>query len=342
MSRESKKGTSPSAGTPSSSSSSTRGRSSARQQTARSSRGATSSASSAASTPAPAPSRMSRRRSLDPYARPPPPANDPSDDREQEERPVTESVPEEPAEEVAEVPMQEEVAQQEEEEPAEQPPNDDTNFELVVVQQPEIGAEAGMDKVTLGRLPIVPAPVVQVFVRNADGQQVDTELPYLFCSCSLRQEDGINPVELAQPAAESGAEGGEQEEFSALIGNLVRNAHRVPDLEGNPGSFFVFEDMSVRTTGRFTLEFRLGEARPKSPKLAAAISSPFNVVPWQEYPGRPAADTVTDLSRHLHEHGVPMYIPPLVLGSGLEPPPAGSNPFPADMAPPNMALATPP
>lgn len=88
----------------------------------------------------------------------------------------------------------------------------------------------------------------------------DTELPYLFCSCSLRQEDGINPVELAQPAADSGAEGGEQEEFSALIGNLVRNAHRVPDLEGNPSSYFVFEDMSVRTTGRFTLEFRLGEA----------------------------------------------------------------------------------
>lgn len=64
-------------------------------------------------------------------------------------------------------------------------------------------------------------------------------------------------MELAQPAD---AAANDSEEFSALIGNLVRNAHRVPDLDGNPGSFFVFEDMSVRTTGKFTLEFRLGEA----------------------------------------------------------------------------------
>ncbi|GAA5909361.1 hypothetical protein JCM5296_007016 [Sporobolomyces johnsonii] len=199
-------------------------------------------------------------------------------------------------------------------------------FELVVLQQPEIGAEAGIGMVTLGRLPIVPAPVVQVILQDQAGDQSDVELPYLFCSCSLREEDGAAPVEIAHPP-ESDDETGE--EFSALIGNLVRNPHRVQDLDGNPASVFVFEDVSVRTKGKYRLEFRLGEARrPKSPKLAAVVSEPFDVVDWKDYPGRPAADTVTELSMHLHNQGVPMYIPPLVLHQPSDnPPPAGSNPF---------------
>lgn len=48
--------------------------------------------------------------------------------------------------------------------------------------------------------------------------------------------------------------------MSALIGNLVRNPHRVPDLRGDIVSVFVFDDMSVRMQGKFTLEFTLGEA----------------------------------------------------------------------------------
>jgi hypothetical protein len=80
------------------------------------------------------------------------------------------------------------------------------------------------------------------------------DLPFLFCSCSLRHADGVTPVELA---AEPDAEGAD---FSALIGSLVRNAQKVTDLDGNPMTVFVFEDMSVRGVGKYTLEFRLGEA----------------------------------------------------------------------------------
>lgn len=172
-----------------------------------------------------------------------------------------------------------------------------------MVQQPEIGAEAGMDKVTLGRVrrssPSLAVALADLLLRYSyplfqlrlckssfatlkesrcesavpdslsSRQRTqfrqfalyrDAELPYLFCSCSLREEDGSTAVELSQPAATADRNDGVEEEFSALIGNLVRNSHRVPDLDGNTGSFFVFEDMSVRTTGRYTLEFRLGEA----------------------------------------------------------------------------------
>lgn len=164
----------------------------------------------------------------------------------------------------------------------------------MIRQQPEIGASAGLERITLGRvsspswlvscceplsdpldsspsqLPIVPAPVIQVIMLDSDGEEVyekllndplapianpqalrrDVELPYLFCSCSLRQEDGISAVEIARPEGESGS-------YSALLGGLVRNVHRVKDLEdGKEVNYFVFEDMSVRVNGTFTLEFR--------------------------------------------------------------------------------------
>ncbi|GAA5820640.1 hypothetical protein JCM3770_003563 [Rhodotorula araucariae] len=209
----------------------------------------------------------------------------------------------------------------------------DRTFELVVLQQPRIGAEAGLGKNTLGRLPIVPAPVVEVIVNDRSGERTDVELPYLFCSCSLRQEDGISPVEVAPPAGQG--DDGVAEEFSALIGQLVRNPRRVEDLDGAQRSVFVFEDVSVRTKGSYRLEFRLGEARrPKSPKLAAVFSETFDVVDWQDYPGRPPSEVVTDLSMHLHQQGVPMYIPPLLLTQPgeLAPPPPSSNPFPANFS----------
>ncbi|GAA5915007.1 hypothetical protein JCM8208_005029 [Rhodotorula glutinis] len=273
--------------------------------------------------------RSSRRASLDPY---------PSADAQRQDSPETvrrvsrvervreEEVVEEPSREGGEEAWTGEAAAVEGE----------RSFELVVLQQPQIGAQAGLGKNTLGRLPIVPAPVVEVIVNDPSGQRTDVELPYLFCSCSLRQEDGVSPVEIAAPAgAQASTEDGVAEEFSALIGQLVRTPRRVEDLEGGQKSVFVFEDVSVRTKGTYKLEFRLGEARrPKSPKLAAVVSSKFDVVDWQNYPGRPPSEVVTELSMHLHQQGVPMYIPPLLLSQPgeLAPPPPSSNPFPVNFS----------
>lgn len=80
----------------------------------------------------------------------------------------------------------------------------------------------------------------------------------MFCSCSLKQEDGVSAVESLNQ--KSGTSAAVNEEFSELIGGLVRNVRQVTSLDGEPASYFVFEDLSVRRTGRFTLEFRLGEA----------------------------------------------------------------------------------
>lgn len=81
----------------------------------------------------------------------------------------------------------------------------------------------------------------------------DMPLPYLFCSCALRHADGESTVDLAPPTNDGPV-------LSALVGSLVSNAHKVTDLNGDPCTLFVFQDMSVRGVGTYTLEFRLGEA----------------------------------------------------------------------------------
>ncbi|KAK4047398.1 hypothetical protein OIV83_005445 [Microbotryomycetes sp. JL201] len=199
-------------------------------------------------------------------------------------------------------------------------------FELEVVQQPEVGAEAGSDSISVGRLPIVPAPIVRLRVRDPEGHEIDDgETPYMFCSCSLKREWRMHA---GNPSTTEDLEA--KAELSALIGSTVRTSHQVMDLDGAPASYYVFDDVSVRTTGTFRLEFTLAEARrPKSPKLAAAVSEPFEVVPRQFYPGRPADGILTPLSRHLYDQGIPLYLPPLVLNP-IGPPPPSSNPFPPD------------
>lgn len=92
----------------------------------------------------------------------------------------------------------------------------------------------------------------------------------------MREEDGVSAVETIQPpperrpAAEAAAASASasasandneaEEEWSALVGQLVRNPRRIEDLDGVQRSVFVFEDVSVRTQGTYRLEFMLGEA----------------------------------------------------------------------------------
>ncbi|GAA6013962.1 hypothetical protein JCM11491_003470 [Sporobolomyces phaffii] len=279
--------------------------------------------------------RTSRRASLDPYPAQTDPVSERSRRSTRSRARSTQPEPDRPVERAIDE-MEEQATPDAPEASAADAPTATMNgkhFELVILQQPEIGAEAGLGKVTLGRLPIIPAPVVQVVVKDDSGEILDVELPYLFCACSLRDADGTTAVNVA-PSASTSRENGE---MSALIGNSVRNPHRVRDLNGNTVSVFVFEDVSVRMQGSFTLEFSLGEARQaQSLKLASITSEPFDVVEWKNYPGRPAEDTVPELSMHLHKQGVPMYIPPLVMTApASSPPPPSTNPFPLDHTAPS-------
>lgn len=166
----------------------------------------------------------------------------------------------------------------------------------------------------------------------------------MFCSALLREQDGVSTVETIHPRAEPAAEAAAastndneaEEEWSALVGQLVRNPRRIEDLEGRQRSVFVFEDVAVRTQGTYRLEFMLGEARrPHSPRLAANVSDPFDVVAWEDYPGLSRSEIVPEFSMHLHEQGIPIWMPPLhTTRAGDHEPAAGGT---ADVTPSNRS-----
>lgn len=205
------------------------------------------------------------------------------------------------------------------------PAGESYTFSLVILQQPSVGAAAGLELQAMGRLPVVPASVIQLIAKDKNGAIADVELPYLFCSCALLrrhpEDSGTSPISeislSTHPDASSPKdfEPGQlidvsPDHLSPLIGRLVCTPYQTTNLQGEKMSVFVFDDLSIREEGRYSLEFRLGEARPQSPRLAAVISDDFDVVAWEDYPGLDTAEIVTPLTRHLHQ-SIPIYLPPL-------------------------------
>lgn len=77
----------------------------------------------------------------------------------------------------------------------------------------------------------------------------------------------------------------------SLMGAVVSNAYQLTDHEGQPGIFFVFQDLSVRVEGRFTLKFmfiNLSEGDPLTMStnvLNSVFSIPFTVYSAKNFPG---------------------------------------------------------
>ncbi|CAE6470197.1 unnamed protein product [Rhizoctonia solani] len=86
-----------------------------------------------------------------------------------------------------------------------------------------------------------------------------------------------------------------------LVGPLSANASRLVDAENQPGIFFLFQDLSVRTEGTFRLRMRLMNvgAHPapnahathvtttSAPILAQTFTEPFTVYSAKRFPGVP-------------------------------------------------------
>ncbi|KAG8714258.1 hypothetical protein FRC08_012157 [Ceratobasidium sp. 394] len=86
-----------------------------------------------------------------------------------------------------------------------------------------------------------------------------------------------------------------------LVGPLSANASRLVDAEDQPGIFFLFQDLSVRTEGTFRLRMRLMNvgAHPapnahathvtttSAPVLAQTFTQPFTVYSAKRFPGVP-------------------------------------------------------
>ena len=92
-----------------------------------------------------------------------------------------------------------------------------------------------------------------------------------------------------------------------LIGTKVNSAVLMNDLDGKPGLFFVFHDLSIRIEGVFRLKFSLIDVEgsqglvQKSHVAASVFSEPFTVFTPKAFPGM--SDS-SDLSKAFAAQGL--------------------------------------
>jgi hypothetical protein len=125
------------------------------------------------------------------------------------------------------------------------------------------------------RRPIVPAPILQLFVTDREGHDVDPEafdvtfLVVLCDSCLQTGEPATsasnnskmgNSVPVSQVVVFSSSDDNKNPRTSRLknlVGSSVVSANKLYDLDDKLGIFFIFHDISLRTEGTFRLKFSL-------------------------------------------------------------------------------------
>lgn len=118
-----------------------------------------------------------------------------------------------------------------------------------------------------------------------------------FCGTSA----GAIPSFSARTAFDSPARPtGEMAYTRNLIGALAQSGSKLKGLDGQPGVFFIFHDLSVRTEGIFCLQFtlvllgnHLHSADQSADILASTFSEPFQVYSAKKFPGMLGPTTLT-------------------------------------------------
>ncbi|GAA93467.1 uncharacterized protein L969DRAFT_93439 [Mixia osmundae IAM 14324] len=177
-------------------------------------------------------------------------------------------------------------------------------YELVLIQEPRRGAAIGIRRSSQSRVPILPTPILRLYVRE-DGErlpitEVIDELQYVICHCALLDADNDEePIDLAIDPMSN-------QPRRMLLGQTVSTAQLAEAVDGEQGAFFVFFDLAILLPGRYRLRFALGQALPNSAALAQTITDAFEVGSLAEYPGQEGM--TTELDRHLARQGVTTYV----------------------------------
>jgi hypothetical protein len=100
---------------------------------------------------------------------------------------------------------------------------------------------------------------------NGSCLRSDPDLGFFIAHLALYSADGRQELDAAQPA-----QGRHFPPDRLLYGTIVSSPHFLRNLHNRPGVFFIFPDVSVHRTGRYTLRLllaRLSEPRhvPFSP-----------------------------------------------------------------------------
>ncbi|KAI8873080.1 hypothetical protein GQ42DRAFT_112418, partial [Ramicandelaber brevisporus] len=179
-------------------------------------------------------------------------------------------------------------------------------YRLEVVQQPLRARMCGFGD--RDRRPITPQPIVKLHVYDRDHNSVDPleiDTTLMICQAQLLGTDGIAPLQVVQqpnispdalPPASMAISNqlGIRFDYAAharnLIGSTVTMAVKARDTDDNWGIFFVFQDISVRAEGEYTLHFTVIHgmhmmSRSPTPVIARITSNVFTVFSAKKFPG---------------------------------------------------------
>ncbi|KAI8056535.1 velvet factor-domain-containing protein [Gilbertella persicaria] len=183
-------------------------------------------------------------------------------------------------------------------------------YKLIVIQHPIRARCCGFGE--KDRRPIDPPPVLQLFIEKPDGtlqnaNDDDCNISLFVVQCDLYSEDGkeqrghvYNPSSTTspngtfeKPIPTTGTLLSFQDPAPtrSLMGAVVSNAYQLTDHHNQPGIFFIFQDLSVRVEGRFSLKFMFinlsaGDPLTMSTQISDSVfSDPFTVYSAKNFPG---------------------------------------------------------
>ncbi|ODQ55254.1 hypothetical protein SAICODRAFT_69275 [Saitoella complicata NRRL Y-17804] len=200
------------------------------------------------------------------------------------------------------------------------------SYSLVVVQHPERCRMAGFgDK---DRRALSPPPFVKLIIRDLYGREMpvdDIDIDRFVVTAELFSADEpaaemnlLLQTSLSTPNSHTKTERGKHPPTIAvlststsdpstsslptkqitsavtrnLLGSVVVSGFKLTDLEGELGIWFIFNDLSVRTEGKYRLKFsfaNLNMGQNSTPVTAVTFSNDFTCWSARRFPGHTAA-----------------------------------------------------
>ncbi|KAG1199059.1 hypothetical protein G6F70_005271 [Rhizopus microsporus] len=192
-------------------------------------------------------------------------------------------------------------------------------YKLQIVQNPIRARCCGFGE--KDKRPIDPPPILKLTAEDESGKPLELkagDAVLFLVHCQLYNENGTldktlvhtpwsNTSPIRKQTIRYSAHKDKPEYVRNLIGSVVSNAYHLYDENSIPGIFFIFQDLSVRIEGTYTLKFvfiNLAEGDPltMSTKVQVEmVSKPFTVYSAKKFPGMTESTT---LSRCFAKQGI--------------------------------------
>ncbi|KAH6600587.1 hypothetical protein BASA50_002151 [Batrachochytrium salamandrivorans] len=191
--------------------------------------------------------------------------------------------------------------------PTQNPPSHSEykSYVLKIRQQPKQARCSSVSEKGADKRPLDPLPILQLTLDDPNSKDSKAYLhnPFFFVYATLLDPDTSKEFLDSKDVGNR-----------VMSGSTASSLHRLRDIDGTYGGFFVFPDISIRHEGRFRLKFTLFEilssgedpaVPPKVSRRNSVISDIFTVYQAKLFPGMTESSA---LSRFFAEQGLKIRI----------------------------------